>query len=106
MVSDMCEDCQDKGRHDREQEMKEMTRKMVAAITNRETQRHFIRAGMEMVMGFDALLRNMPMTDEMKAVLDKSTEYMSFVSKEICAVNPNCSQGRNDSEELEKIDLG
>lgn len=102
MISNMCEEqSTDKG-----QEIKEMARKMVNAVTNRETQKHFIRAGMEMMMGFDALLRNMPMTDDMKVILDKSTEYANFLRKEICAVNPNCScRDKRADEVLEKIDL-
>jgi len=102
MVSDMCEDQS----ANKEQEVKDMARKMVNALTNRETQKHFIRAGMEMMMGFEALVRNMPMTDDMKAVMDKSTEYMTFLRKEICAVNPNCNcKERRFDEEMEKIDL-
>lgn len=105
MVSDMSEDKQGKEEHGREQEMKDMAKQMLAAFTNRDTQRHFIRAGMEMMMGFDALLRSMPMTDEMKSAMDKATEYMTFVSKEICAVNPNCNCRTHKSDDLEKIDL-
>lgn len=101
MVSNMCEDQSDKG-----QEMKEVARKMISAFTNRETQKHFIRAGMEIMMGFEALVRNMPMTDEMKTVMDKSTEYANFIKNEICASNSNCSCGENRPHEvLEKIDL-
>ena len=102
MVSSMCEDQSTS----KEQEIKEVAKKMVNAFTNRETQKHFIRAGMEIMMGFEALVRNMPMTNEMKAIMDKSTEYASFISKEICAVNPNCNYREKRSDEvLEKIDL-
>ncbi|MFA7342246.1 MAG: hypothetical protein WCY65_03655 [Candidatus Methanomethylophilaceae archaeon] len=101
----MSEDKQGNDDRHREQEMKDMAKQMLAAFTNRETQRHFIRAGMEMMMGFDALLRSMPMTDDMKAVMDKATEYATFVSKEICSVNPNCSCRNHKSDDLEKIDL-
>lgn len=105
MVSDMSEDKKGNEEHDREQQMKDAAKQMLAALTNRETQRHFIRAGMEMMMGFDALLRSMPMTDDMKAVMNKATEYATFVSKEICAVNPNCNCRSPKVDDLERIDL-
>lgn len=102
MVSDMCEEQSE----NIEQDMKDVARKVVNAFTNRETQKHFIRAGMEMMLGFEALVRNMPMTDDMKAVMDKSTEYLTFLTKEICAANPNCNcREKRFNDHMEKIDL-
>lgn len=101
----MTEEHEGKGLRDAEREMKEAARAVFAAVTNRETQRHFIRAGMEIMLGFDALLRSMPMPDAAKSIVEKGSEYMDFLGKEICAVNPNCRHREQGGDELEKIDI-
>ncbi len=83
----------------------EFAKQLVGAITSRETQRHFIRAGVEFAMAFENIMKSLPMPDQMKRASDITNDYVQFVIEEaFCAHNPYCKHREGD--ELTKVDLG
>lgn len=93
-----CNECQD----DRSMDF---AKQLVGAMTSREAQRHFIRAGVELAMGVESIVRNLPMPDQVKKASDMTNDYVQFIIEEaFCAHNPYCKHREGDG--LKKVDLG
>ncbi len=93
-----CKECQDN-------KAKDFAKQLVAAVTSRDTQRHFIRAGVEFAMAFENIMRNLPMPDQMKRANDITQDYVQFVIEEaFCAHNPYCKHRKDD--DISKVELG
>ena len=93
-----CKDC-----HDNKAMV--FAKQFVSAITSRDTQRHFIRAGVEFAMAMENIMRNLPMPEQVKKANDITQDYVQFVIEEaFCAHNPYCKHRKDD--ELSKVELG
>ena len=71
------------------------------AITNKDVQRHFIRMGMEFMMGMSALIEAMPKPEFAEDVMDKASDLKKTASQEYCSKNQDCPRRTVKKIELE-----
>ncbi len=82
----------------------EAAKQMFHAFTSRETQKHFIRAGVEFALAIENIMRSVPVPDNVQKAKDASSDYVGFVIKEaFCAHNPYCDHREEGG--VKKVEL-
>ena len=70
-----------------------------------EIQKHFVKAGFEVLAGVEEFLKKAPMPDKMKETFDKASGAKeTFVKDVMCEVNPDCKV-KNKDKKMKKIDV-
>ena len=90
-----------KAQKEKNTETEETLKGVFATLMKPEIQRHFLRAGIEVLSGIEAMLRNVPMSDEMKEKAHKAKE--TFVKEVMCEIRPGCKKTSN--KKMKKIDV-
>ena len=74
---------------------------MFAAVANPVVQRHFIKMGMEFMMGMDEMVKAMPMPDTMKKTWESATDIRDTFTDSYCDVNPKCQTKKKTAKKIE-----
>jgi len=80
-------------------------KKIVKAIFSEDVQRHMIGAGVELVLGINALFKAMPVPESARKVTDKLSEVRANASKAYCAKNPDCPRRNAEAKKAENIKI-
>ncbi|MDI3482683.1 MAG: hypothetical protein PWQ88_554 [Candidatus Methanomethylophilaceae archaeon] len=88
-----------------EMDPKEIAKKFVGAVTDRETQKHFVRAGLELALGMETMLRNMPMPEGARKMADLSADYINLLIEELCRINDPEYKYQEKEGKIEKVEL-
>ena len=99
-VKDFIEE-QKEANKDDESRMKQNFREFTDAFTNTEVQRHFVRMGMEFLLGMSAFIEAMPKPDFVEEAMEKAEEARKTASREYCATNEDCPR----KKAVKKIEL-
>ena len=84
----------------------ESVKKVVSAMFSQEVQRHMIGAGVELMLGFGAILKAMPVPQRAEPIVDKMAEVRRNAQSVYCAKNPGCPRKKADAKiETKKIEL-
>ena len=84
----------------------ESVKKVVSAMFSQEVQRHMIGAGVELMLGFGAILKAMPVPQRAEPIVDKMAEVRRNAQSVYCAKNPGCPRKKTDAKiETKKIEL-
>jgi len=79
---------------------------MFSIFTNKEIQRHFVKAGMEFLSGIEELIKAVPIPDNIKEKMDKASEAKDdFVKDVVCDLNPSCKYKSAGKKKMKKIDV-
>ena len=85
---------------------KESVKKVVSAMFSQEVQRHMIGAGVELMLGFGAILKAMPVPQKAEPIVDKMSEIRRNAQSVYCSKNPGCPRKKTESKvETKKIEL-
>ena len=81
-------------------------RKVAIAFFSPEVQKHVIGAGIEVMLGFNAILKAIPVPEKAQPVVDKVSEIRHNAKTVYCKKNPDCPR-KNAAEhkEVQKIEL-
>jgi len=64
---------------------------VLSLILDPEIQRHFVKAGMEVLSGIEEILKKAPMPDKVKETFEKACDAKEkFVKDVVCEENPDC----------------
>lgn len=74
---------------------------VTGAFADEDVQRHFVRMGMELMMGISALVDAMPKPGIVDEAVKKASEVKKNASREYCASNPDCPRRTVKKIELE-----
>ena len=80
-------------------------KKIFKAIFSEDVQKHMIGAGVELVLGINALFKAMPVPESARKVTDKLSEIRSNASKAYCAKNPDCPRRNAEAKKAENIKI-
>ena len=81
-------------------------KKVVSAIFSPDVQRHMIGAGVELMLGFGAILKAMPVPQKAEPIVDKMAEVRRNAQSVYCAKNPGCPRKKAEVKvETKKIEL-
>jgi len=84
----------------------EALKSMVSIFTNKDIQRHFVRAGMEFLSGIEELIKTIPFPDNVKETMDKAYEAKDDIVREVCDLNPSCKyKATGTKKKMKKIDV-
>ena len=76
---------------------------VISLFLDPEIQKHFVKAGMEMLAGVEELLKKAPMPDKVKETFEKASGAKeTFVKDVMCEVNPDC---KVKNKKMKKIDV-
>ena len=90
---------------DAEDSAEQAMKGFIETLFSKDVQRHFIGAGMEMMLGFDALFRTMPFPDKMRKAADRATGVRENISEMYCEKNPDCLRKRTPSNGTSRIEI-
>jgi len=77
---------------------------IMSIITNKEIQKHFVKAGMEFLSGIEELIKAIPFPDSVKEKMDRASEAKDeFVRDVVCELSPVCKQ--KTGKKMKKIDV-
>ena len=82
---------------------KAFTKGVLEAFMSKEVQEHFIRMGLEMMMGVGALIKALPLPEELSPVVDAVTEQNDALEGMVKKSNP--SKPRKKKSAVEKIEV-
>lgn len=82
-------------------EIKDDGKQFLSALTSSEVQKHFITAGMELMLGFVQIAKAIPIPDSMEPIKEKVSEVRSTASETFCTKNPDCMRKKT----VEKIEI-
>lgn len=88
---------------DKSETVKENAKEFAKAVFDPEVQKHFMRMGMEFVLGMSAFFDAIPKPDFVEDVAKDAKETQAEISKEFCDANPNCVRKKKPS--VKKIEL-
>lgn len=74
---------------------------MFTAVANPVVQRHFIKMGMELMMGIDEMVKAMPMPETVKKTWESATDVRDTFTDSYCDVNPRCQTKKKAAEKIE-----
>ena len=81
-------------------------KRVFEAIFSTEVQKHVIGAGVELVLGINALLKAMPVPEKAQPIVDKMSEFRQNAASVYCAKNPDCPRKNAAAKtEAKKIEL-
>ena len=84
----------------------ESVKKIVSAIFSPTVQKHMIGAGVELMLGFGAILKAMPVPQKAEPIVDKMSEIRRNAQSVYCSKNPECPKKRAETKvETRKIEL-
>ena len=84
----------------------ESVKKVVSAMFSQEVQKHMIGAGIELMLGFGAILKAMPVPQKAEPIIDKMAEVRRNAQSAYCSVNPSCPRKKSEAKiETKKIEL-
>jgi len=85
------------------QKAEDAVKGMISLILDPEIQRHFVKAGMEVLSGIEEILKKAPMPDKMKETVEKACDAReTFVRDVMCEVNTDCKM---KPKKTKKIDV-
>ena len=89
-----------------EDAVEDTAKKIFRAVFSEDVQKHMIGAGVELVLGINALFKAMPVPDRAQKVVDKMSEVRTNASRAYCAKNPDCPRRNAEAKtETKKIEL-
>jgi hypothetical protein len=81
-------------------------RSLVAMFLNPDIQKHFVKAGMEILSGVEEAIKVMPMPDFVKEAMGKASDAKDAIMKDVvCDSNPHCKVKVNKDKKMKKIDV-
>jgi 2-hydroxy-3-keto-5-methylthiopentenyl-1-phosphate phosphatase len=85
----------------------ETFKSVFAIFTNKEIQRHFVKAGMEFLSGIEEIIKAIPVPDSVREKMDMATEAKDdFVKDVVCDLNPSCKyKAAAGKKKMKKIDV-
>ena len=84
----------------------ESVKKVVGALFSQEVQKHMIGAGIELMLGFGAILKAMPVPQKAEPIVDKMSEIRRNAQTVYCSKNPGCPRKKAETKvETKKIEL-
>ena len=83
----------------------ESVKKVLSAIFSPEVQKHMVSAGVELMLGFGAILKGMPVPQKAQPVVDKMGEIRRNAASVYCSKNPDCPRKNAPKSETKKIEL-
>ncbi|MCL2890931.1 MAG: hypothetical protein FWF40_03455 [Methanomassiliicoccaceae archaeon] len=84
----------------------ETFRSVFAIFTNKEIQRHFVKAGMEFLSGIEEIIKAIPVPDSVREKMDMAAEAKDdFVKDVVCDLNPSCKYKSASKKKMKKIDV-
>jgi len=81
---------------------KALTKGVLEAFMNKEVQGHFIRMGIEMMMGVGALIKALPLPEEFSPLVDAVTEQNDALEG---MVKKNPGKTKKKKSDVEKIEV-
>jgi hypothetical protein len=79
---------------------------VISLFFNPDIQKHFVKAGMEILAGVEEAIRNMPFPDFVKETMDKASDTKDEIVKDVmCESNPNCKVKQTKNKKMKKIDV-
>ncbi|MDR0778919.1 MAG: hypothetical protein LBE48_05755 [Methanomassiliicoccaceae archaeon] len=78
-------------------------RSIISLFFNPEIQKHFVKAGIEILSGVEEAIKNMPMPDFVKETMNKASETKDEMKKDFCDSNPDCKVKKD--KKMKKIDV-
>lgn len=77
---------------------------VIAMVNDPDVQKHFMYAGLELMMAIDALIKAAPLPDFMREAAEKAKETRDTASKAYCEKNENCNARKKQQAEKIPID--
>ena len=89
------------------EEIEHTFKRVFDAVFSPEVQKHVVGAGIEMMLGFNAFLKAIPVPDKVQPYIDKVVEARENASAAYCAKNPDCPRKKAaaQSAKAKKIEL-
>jgi len=78
---------------------------MFSIITNKEIQRHFVKAGVEFLSGIEELIRAVPVPDNVKETMKKASEAKDDFVKDVVDELNSSKQKAAGKKKMKKIDV-
>ena len=90
-----------------EEKTEDTVKRIFNALFSEDVQKHMIGAGVEFVLGLNALAKAMPVPERAQDAVDKISEVRENVSKTYCAKNPDCPRKKAETKKTtaKKIEL-
>ena len=85
--------------------VEDSVKKVFGALFSSEVQKHMVSAGIELMLGFNAIIKAMPVPDKAQPVIDKVSEIRKNAKSAYCAKNPDCPKKKAAKNETKKIEL-
>jgi len=95
------EDQMDKVKEEKDR-FKEMIKETVEAFTSREVQEHFMSAGIELMLAFGTMIKNIPVPSVFEPATEMVGEQMNAVGS---VVRKRPAKSKKKEESIEKIEL-
>ena len=84
----------------------EAFKKVFNAVFSTEVQKHIIGAGVELMLGFNAILKAFPVPEKAQGVVDKMSEFRQNAAEVYCSKNPDCPRKKAEAKKnTKKIEL-
>jgi len=81
-------------------------RSVLSIFTNKEIQKHFVKAGMEFLSGIEELIKAVPVPDSVREKMDMATEATDdFVKDVVSDINTSYKQKATGKKKIKKIDV-
>ena len=78
---------------------------MFSIFTNKEVQRHFVKAGVEFLSGIEALIKAVPVPDNVKETMKKASEAKDDFVKDVVDELNSSKQKAAGKKKIKKIDV-
>jgi hypothetical protein len=79
---------------------------VAAMLFNPDIQKHFVKAGMEVLSGIEEAIKVMPMPDFVRDTMSKASDAKDTIMKDVvCDSNPQCKVKVNKDKKMKKIDV-
>ena len=90
-----------------EDKTEDTVKRIFNAFFSEDVQKHMIGAGVEFVLGLNALAKAMPVPERAQDAVDKISEVKENASKAYCAKNPDCPRKKAEAKKTtaKKIEL-
>lgn len=81
-------------------------KEIYSAVMDPAAHKHFVRMGLELALGIEAVMQKMPVPDMIRKFREDVEESKEGIQKELCKVNDNCQSKAKPAEpEIEVIEI-
>ncbi len=79
-------------------------KKIKEAFMDKDVQMHFMRMGMELFLGFSALISAMPKPEFVEKMKNETSDMRETIAEECCKHNPKCPKKKKSSPKKIELD--